>query len=179
MAASFFTGRAACRGAQQRELRRRLSVAGISPTIGRRKKTPLARGCRSLACVEERLLVVIWCARCPASCFCSGPGISSVLALARLLPKGAAAPLMPGYEQHPCQEPRTLKRCDMLRRGGCRNVTQRTICGVFRRSKHGAWYAAQIFNPLQNSQSVKELDAFRGACFSAARPGESQVVEFV
>ena len=59
----------------------------------------------------------------------------SLFALARLLPKGAAVPLMGIYEQHPCQETEALKRCDMLRRGGCRNVTRRTICGRFSGSK--------------------------------------------
>lgn len=50
MAASFFAGRAARRGAHLCELRRHLSVAGISPTIARRKKTPLEAGL-SVACL--------------------------------------------------------------------------------------------------------------------------------
>ena len=145
---------------------------------GGEKKPRWVRGCRSLACVEERLLVVIRCARCPVSCFYPGPGISWSVALARWLPKGAAAPLIPGYEQHPCQPARKLKRCDMLRCRGCTNVTRRTIRGHFSRSKSCLRHTASACHRRQNSQSVKILDAFRRACFSARRPGKLQVIEF-
>jgi hypothetical protein len=95
------------------------------------KKTPLARGCRSLACVEERLLVVIPSPGVRRIALVPDPAFLVTVALARLLPKGAAVPLMPGYEQHPCQRAKALKRCDMLQPAGCTNVTRCTLPARF------------------------------------------------
>ena len=110
--------------------------------------------------------------------FIPDPAFLLSVALARLLPKGAAAPLMPVYEQHACQRAGPLKRCDMLRPGGCTNVTRRTIRGRFSRSNPGAPPRTKARGALQNSGSVKIVDAFHRARLSAGRPGEHQVVEF-
>lgn len=182
MAASFFGRRA-----------RPSSGRSCAPLVSRghfthdraAKKNPACAGL-SVACLcggaSSRCYSIT---RCSASCFCSGPGIFFVSCPGSLLPKGAAVPLMNGYEQHPCQRAVSLKGCDMLRCRDCTNVTQCTIRRRLLRSNptvpaHGYDLESASCELQSGSarQECKNTRQFRSSRVPARRPSESQTIEF-
>ena len=154
-----------------------MAASFLSPGIGLQKK-PRFRGVVGRLLVWRSFFSLLLSGALSARRILLGPDLSSSsVSLACLLPNRAAVPLMDGYEQHACQRAEALKRCDNLRRRACTNVTRRTIRSRFSRSESGVPAGASDRDVLQDSQSVKILDAFRRAYFSARRPGEPQVIE--